>query len=259
MILKVDAKALEWRVKVFLSQDKVALDEIHNGIDMHDESRKRFNLPSRLIAKKCNFRMIFADAYSEMGFSRPAYAYAKDFEFQHVSSSIKFWEGVCRAFFEKYSGMYQHGWNLIDEVYRTGRILSPSGRIYEFYHKTNKRGEPELPRTLILNYIVQGLSAEIMALARIALKRRLVRKGFDLDNLVLLINTVHDDIEIDVDNRPELIYNVCVELEAVFKDLPALFERAFGVPFNVPLSGEVSYGHNLGNLVEFKRENKIII
>ena len=31
MIVTVDAKALEWRVKVFLSQDKVALQEILDG------------------------------------------------------------------------------------------------------------------------------------------------------------------------------------------------------------------------------------
>jgi len=259
LLIKIDAKALEWRVKVFLSQDKVALREILDGVDIHSESQKTFKLPSRLIAKGCNFRMIFADAYSERSFGGPAYAYAHDPEFAHVSTSQKFWTSVVEKFFTKYSGMYNHGWDLINTVYRDGRIESPTGRVYPFHHKTNKRGEPELPRTLILNYPVQGLAAELMALARVVLRKRLISKGYNLDKEVLLINTVHDDIELDVDNDPKLIYNICMDLESVMVDLPSLFERYFKVPFNVPLGGEVHYGHNLNpdTLIEFKHNEEI--
>ena len=259
MIVTVDAKALEWRVKVFLSQDKVALQEILDGVDVHSESQRIFNLPERVIAKNCNFRMIFADAYSDQGFSRPAYAYANDPEFSHVSTSQKFWAEIVEAFFTKYSGMYGHGWDLINTVYKDGKIESPSGRVYDFYHKTNKKGEPELPRTLILNYPVQGLSADIMSLVRVVLYKRLISMKYNLDTKVLLQNTVHDNIEIDVDNEPKLIYNICLELEKVFMDAPRLFEEYFKIPFNVPLNGEVHYGHNLGKLVEFNREEEIKI
>jgi DNA polymerase I-like protein with 3'-5' exonuclease and polymerase domains len=259
LIIKVDAKALEWRIKAYLSQDKVAIQEILDGVDMHSESQKAFKLPTRLIAKVANFRMIFADAYSDQGFKRPAYAYANDPEFQHVSTSQKFWTGVVEKFFTKYSGMYNHGWDLINQVYKSGRIVNPTGRVYLFEHRINKRGEPELPRTLILNYPVQGLAAELMALARVVLRKRLINQGYDLDRLVLLMNTIHDDIELDVDNNPELIYNICVELLRVFEDLPSLFEKYFQTSFNVPLAGEVSYGHNLANLIEFKKDKEIII
>ncbi len=257
MLIKVDAKALEWRVKTYLSQDKVALDEIHSGVDVHSESQRIFKLPERVIAKACNFRMIFADAYSDQGFSRPAFAYANDPEYSHVSTSQKFWTEVVEKFFDKYKGMYGHGWDLINAVYKSGQIVNPTGRTYKFTHRINKRGEPELPRTLILNYPVQGLAAELMALARVVLRRRLIEAGYSLDSIVLLMNTIHDDIELDVDNDEDLIYNICVMLENVFIDLPTLFERYFGEKFNVPLNGEVSYGHNLGNLIEFKRDKKI--
>ena len=259
MIIKVDAKGIEWRVKVFLSQDKVALQEIHDGVDIHSETQKMFTLPKRVVAKACNFRMIFADAYSEQGFRKPGYSYANDPEFTHVSTSQKFWTGAVEKFFTKYSGMYAHGWDLINTVYKDGQIVIPTGRIYRFTHKNNKRGEPELPRTQILNTPVQGLAAELMALARVVLRKRLMSKGYNLEELVLLINTVHDDIELDVDNDQKLIYNICLELENVFTDLPMLFEQYFGVKFNVPLGGEVNYGHNLGkeNLIEFKRDEEI--
>ena len=259
MLISVDAKALEWRVKVFLSQDKVALAEILAGTDIHSESHKIFNLPDRTTAKNCNFRMIFADSYSDRGFSGPAYAYANDPKFTHVSTSQAFWTKVVEKFFTKYDGMYRHGWDLINKVYKDGEITNPTGRTYKFYHVINKRGEPELPRTLILNYPVQGLAAELMALARVVLRKRLVTRGYDLDSTVLLMNTVHDDIELDLMNDSKLIHDVCVLLEDVFSDLPKLFEQYFKVSFNVPLNGEVSYGHTLGNMVGFKRNSTIII
>jgi hypothetical protein len=34
---------------------------------------------------------------------------------------------------------------------------------------------------------------------------------------LLLINTVHDDIEADVDNNPDLVYNTCIEMEKAFQ------------------------------------------
>ena len=50
-ILNVDLANLEWRTIVELSGDKVALEEILGGLDFHTDNQKRFNLPSRLIAK----------------------------------------------------------------------------------------------------------------------------------------------------------------------------------------------------------------
>lgn len=57
MLVKVDAKALEWRVAVELSGDKVGLQEILDGVDNHADNQKRFGLPSRLIAKTYLFRL----------------------------------------------------------------------------------------------------------------------------------------------------------------------------------------------------------
>jgi DNA polymerase I-like protein with 3'-5' exonuclease and polymerase domains len=258
LILKADAKQLEWRVKAYLSRDPIAIEEILAGVDMHSVNQAAFGLPSRLIAKVYVFRQIFADAFSEMGFRRPAYAYANDVEFMAVSPSVKFWTKVTEEFYHKYKGMYQHGLNLIEEVYRTGKVVNPTGRAYEFSLVRNRRGEPDLPRTQILNYPVQGLAAELMCLARVVLRKRLIKQGY-YRNGVLLINTVHDDIELDVDNNPELIYNISIELENLFNELPKLFEEYYGVEFDVPLAGEVSYGPNLKDLKEFKREENIII
>lgn len=254
MLLKVDAKAIEWRVKVFLSQDKVAIQEIKDGVDIHSLGQKTFNLPSRLVAKVLNFRMIFADAFSEQSFIKPAWSYANDPDFAEVSTSQKYWANIVARFFTKYDGMYTHGWRLIDGAKRTGFIEVPSGRVWNI-EPTLRDGVFIWPNSVILNYPVQGLSADILMLARLELKKRIRDKKINC----LLINTVHDDIECDVqlvlDKDLERVYTICLELENLFSDLPKIFEKVFGVVFNIPLMGEVSFGNNLKEMWEFKKEN----
>lgn len=225
---------------------------------MHTVNQERFKLPSRLIAKIFNFRMIFADAFSDMGFARPAFAYSRDPDFSSVSSSTKYWTKVVEEFFTKYEGMYKHGLRLIDEVNRTGKLVNVTGREYEFEMR-EKRGVREYPRTQILNYPVQGLCAELMAQARVTLRKRLIGKGYDLDKQVLLMNTVHDSIELDVDNNPTLCYNISIELENVMLDLPRLFEKYYGVPFNVPLAGEVVFDYNMQGTHRYLKNGKEVI
>lgn len=251
MLLKVDAAQIEWRAKVFLSQDPVGIQELWDRADIHSDNQKKFGLPERRDAKFFVFRMIFANAFSDMGFRRPAFAYVHDPKFNVISSSLAFWERTCAAFFAKYEGMYQHGWDLLNEVRRTGGVVNPTGREFKFTYQKNKRGEPELPVTLILNNPVQSLAtADLMTLARVVLWKRLLAGSYDLSR-ILLNNTVHDSIEADVDLRPKECYNIMVEMEKVFTDLPDLFEQYFGVPFNVPLAGEVNYGPTLAALEKF--------
>jgi len=78
----------------------------------------------------------------------------------------------------------------------------------------------------------------LMSIARISVWRR--RKTVAPDSL--LISTVHDSILVDspkkdVDNVVKLMYNVWV-------DIPANFERLFGVPLNVETRVEVQVGPN---------------
>jgi hypothetical protein len=239
MLLKCDAQQLEWRVKVFLSQDKTAIEEIKNNFNLHLENQEKFKLPTRTIAKNWLYRMIFADAFGPNGFGGPAFAYANDVDFMHVSTSIKFWEERVKLFFEKYKGIYEHGVNSIRKAVDEGCIISPSGRRYDF---TFEYGD--WPRTKILNYPVQGLSADFMVVLRIILFQRL-KKLASFGERVLLINTIHDDVEIDVDNDPELVYNICQILEDSFKDIPGEFEKRFGVVVNIPMAGEVKMGWSL--------------
>ena len=70
-------------------------------------------------------------------------------------------------------------------------------------------------------------------LARIDLFRRFKEKGYKS----LLVNTIHDSIEVDALSNEW--YNISVDMKSVFADLPNLFEKNFGVPYNLPLRCEL--------------------
>jgi DNA polymerase I-like protein with 3'-5' exonuclease and polymerase domains len=84
-----------------------------------------------------------------------------------------------------------------------------------------------------------------MEIARISAYRRLYnREG------VLFINTVHDNIVLDVVNDDLLISEVSGILKQCLIDVPANFEKIYGIPFNCPLKGEIDIGTNWGQMVK---------
>lgn len=237
MILKVDASALEWRCAVELSQDTVGIQEIINGVDAHSDNQKRFNLPTRLIAKTYLFRLIYGGS---------AYAYANDPTFMVVSKNEKFWQKVIDETYNKYKGLSKWHNGIVQEVTLKGKITIPTGRVYK-YEPESKRGGLVFPRTKILNYPVQGFAADLIQIARVSAWRRLRDKA-------TFFSTVHDDLELDLPNDPQLCYDVSVELEKVFKDIPENLKRIYGYEMKVPLAGEVSFGYSLGDMKDFDKD-----
>ena len=233
MLIEADAKALEWLGAVYLSKDKTGYDEIRQGIDQHSDNQARFRLPSRLVAKTFVFRLIYGGT---------AYAYANDPEFTHVSRSDKYWQDIIDQFYGKYQGLHRWHSSLMREVIRTGQLVMPTGRVYKY--ERNERNE--WPRTTILNYPVQGLGADLMAIARCSLFKRIKKLGILCD----FISTVHDSIILDTpeDNVPRVLQVI----NDVWKDLPKNFEVLFKVPFDLPCRVECKVGPDWGSTKEIK-------
>lgn len=243
MIVNVDAKSLEWCTYLFLSQDKVGLDEWHGVVtdptqnDIHKANQSAFNLPSRLIAKVFLFRWIYRGT---------AFAYSKDPDFMPVSKKVDFWQNVIDQYYTKYKGLHATHLNYIKQATTTGIIRSPFGREYHYEPKKNWRNELVWSEPDITNYPNQGCGADVMAVARVVAYQRMKRAGLTGK----LISTVHDSIVADV---PEHEVNAFIALfDQVFKDLPTLITKAFGVHWNVPMLGEVSVGPNMLDLTEVK-------
>ena len=202
--------------------------------DMHTANQQKFNLPSRLIAKVFLFRWIYRG---------PAFAYASDPDFQAVSKSQSFWQDVIDAYYSKYKDLYKTHMKYIQQVNKTGRLVSPFGREYTF-KKYNKKGSFEYSEYEITNYPNQGLGADVCAIARVSLANRLRKSGLRSK----LISTIHDSLTTDspaneVDDIQEIILDV-------FKDLPQNISKCYGVDWKLPMLGEISIGQNMKDLTE---------
>jgi len=231
MIVNVDGRAIEWVAGTFLAKDKVAYQEIWDSVDQHTLNQDAFGLPSRLIAKKFIFRLIYGGT---------AHTYANDPDFTDVSTAEKFWQKAIDKFCDKYSGW--NGWwtSLIQEATTTGKIINPATRRTYEYSPINGKW----PVTTIKNYIVQGLAADLMSIARVSAFKRFKERQIQ----GVFVNTVHDSIVADVPNHEvdrtvELFFDV-------FKKLPHNFEQVFKVPFDLPTRCEVSVGNNMKELEE---------
>jgi DNA polymerase I-like protein with 3'-5' exonuclease and polymerase domains len=236
MLIQADAKALEWYTAVWLAQDKVGIEEILNGVDLHSENEKAFGLPSRLIAKKYLFRTIYRGS---------AFAFSKDPEFATTSSSVRYWEGIGDKFFKKYHGLNKWHLDLSKLVVSGKPVIGPQGREWQFEMKRNFRGDLTIPWTTMTNHPVQGTGHDIMAVIRVSFFNRLKKQNIQ----ARLIGTIHDSILVDVpESSVDAVINV---FESSFADMPDNFNRMFGVKPNIPLKCECSVGPNMNDSVEY--------
>lgn len=218
------------------------MNELRGGLDIHAlNQREVLHLEhletGRLIAKIFIFRLMYGGS---------AYSYAHDSDFMGVSTDEKFWQNIIDNFYQKYKGFMKWHNKILTDAVRDGQLIMPTGRIYDFKMVRNYRGELEPPQTIIKNYPVQGLGADIMAIARI----KFYRKFKDEKVVGKLANTVHDSIVADVPSYE--LERVSAMYHEVFNELPEAFQKVFGVEFNLPLKCEVLYGPNMAEMKELE-------
>ena len=243
MIIHADAAQLEWRSYLELSQDGIGIDELIQGVDVHTNNQQRFSLPTRLISKTFLFRWIYRGS---------AYAYSVDNDFMPTSKDPKYWQNVIDAANQKYNTLFLYQERMIEKAKQGQVLVIPSGREYKFTMSRNAKGELYWDIKKIVNYINQGFGADIMSMVRVYLRTR-IHNNYDKSQ-VLFTNTIHDSIDLDVDNDPDLLYNICIEVENAFRQVPTFFERFYKKPFNTPITGEVKFGMNQLELFPFKKD-----
>jgi DNA polymerase-1 len=242
MLLQADARQLEMVAAAYLSQDKVMMREIWDGVDMHADNQLKLNLPSRLIAKTFVFRLIYGGS---------AFSYAHDHNFTHVSTDETYWQNVIDAFYRKYRDLNLWHKDIVNKATRDEKLVMPTGRTYYFKPELTKFGKVKYPRTRILNYPVQGLGADLMSIARVSLYNNLLNKPG-----IKLVNTVHDSIILDVDINVNSCYNISKIVENCFNNVPSNFEKLFGHKFNLPMRVEIQVGNTWGDMKIYEVGNK---
>lgn len=231
MLVQIDAAQLEWRGAVWLSNDKVGIQELNEKQDAHSLNQKAFDLPDRTTAKIYLFRTIFRGS---------GWSFAHDPAFSHVSNKPEFWDDVNEKFYRKYEGLNAWHHKLAQIVASRRPIVSPLGR--EWLVPMRENGE--IPWTVLSNYPVQGTCADIMTVARVTLARRLAARP-EL-SAVRLVSTVHDSIVLD--SPSELVSEVAKLAMSVFDDLPRNFKRLWNIELPIAFPGEVKAGPNLKDL-----------
>jgi DNA polymerase I-like protein with 3'-5' exonuclease and polymerase domains len=238
LLLNIDIKGTEWVGINWFSQDPVGCQEIRDGVDQHALNQKVFDFPDRVIAKIFVFRLIYGGS---------AWSYVYDPDFNWISKNPNYWQKAIDTFYDKYRGIGVQHKRWMDEAIRTNQLVMPTGRVYPFEPKPDKRGDMQWPRTQIINYPVQGIGHDLTTIARVSLWKRVQAHEY-LGRTVHFICTVHDSIVLDL-KQSDLAALVPL-IRAVFIDIPLNFGRLFNVNFNLPIKGELKVGSNLLDMEE---------
>ena len=121
------------------------------------------------------------------------------------------------------------------------KLCSITGRRYTFYEDESSYGVSFSP-TAIKNYPVQGLAtADIVPMILGKLFKFIYNNS--LQHKVLLINTIHDSVLFDIQDK-ETLDEVAPMIKELMQDAPLFFKQTFGVNFTLPLNVDMKYGKN---------------
>jgi DNA polymerase I-like protein with 3'-5' exonuclease and polymerase domains len=219
-IMEADFAQLEFRTAAYLSQDKVAINEVSTGFDVHSYTAKVITDAGQPTDRQTAKAHTFAPLYGATGFGRtPAEA------------------EYYTHFTQKYRGVAEWHSRLAKEAIETQKITTPSGREFSFPDVVRKVTGRVSHFTQIKNYPVQSFAtADIVPIA-------LLHIDDLLQNMKsCIVNTVHDSIVIDV--HPDEESQVINVIDETNKALPYLITQRWGVEFNVPLLLEAKIGPN---------------
>jgi len=219
-ILEADFGQLEFRAAAYLSQDAVAIEEVTTGFDVHAYTSKVISDAGQKTSRQEAKAHTFAPLYGATGYGRtPAEA------------------AYYTHFTKKYQGIADWHSKLAKEAINTGKIITPSGREFSFPDvRRNSRGKVS-HFTQIKNFPVQSFAtADIVPIALLHIEKLLT----NMQSCV--VNTVHDDIILDVHpNEERSVLNI---ISLTNRDLIQLIDTRWDLSFNVPLALEAKIGPN---------------
>ena len=219
-ILEADFAQLEFRTAAYLSQDKVAINEIKTGFDVHAYTANVITKSGQPTTRQDAKAHTFAPLYGATGFGR-------------TKAEAKYYQD----FTKKYKGVASWHSRLAKEALEKRSITTPSGREFSFPDVERRMNGSVSNFTQIKNYPVQSFAtADIVPLVLTHIEDRLKL----LQSCI--VNTVHDSIVIDV--HPDEINKVIFILKSINEDMNTIINQQFRIDFNVPLLLESKIGDN---------------
>jgi DNA polymerase I-like protein with 3'-5' exonuclease and polymerase domains len=220
-IMEIDYAQLEFRAAVFLAQDRQGIEDIVNGVDVHQYTANIIGC-SRQEAKPHTFKPLYGGKSG-------------------TENERKYY----KAFLNKYKDISKWHTELENKAIKTKMVTLPTGRQYCFpYIRRMSWGASNYP-TQVKNYPVQGFAtADVVPLACINIHKLMKEHGCKS----LLINTVHDSIVVDV--YPTEVEVLSKILKQGCLDVKQELKSRYDIDFNVPLDVDVKMGIDWLNLEE---------
>lgn len=260
VILNADLAQIEWRVAAELSRDPVMLQELYDGVDIHDANavqifgailehkkcgdeklEKEFE-KLRQAAKTVSFRLLYGG--SHWGFY---------FDFRMPDFSVERWAEIVDAFYAKYQGLRTWQIAMQDRMRTEGFIRTPSGRVIP---------SPEVnwndPRSIkswerdICNYPVQSFSADVI---NTVIYKLMIEQGLMWSDDAKLIFLVHDSMVFEC--KQEFIHELYDRVVDIFSNLTTIISKYFDTEIVVPLDGDCELGFNYGETSKIRSHSDI--
>jgi len=225
LLLESDYSGLEFRTACELSRDGQGIADIIEGKDIHrqtasiclQKSPEEVSKAERQGHKWASFQPLFGGT----GAGQP----------EHIKAYFD-------RFYEIYDGIYTWHQSLMTGALKNGTVETPSGRQYFWPNVIRTRNNRVTKATQILNYPVQGFSADLVQLACI----RTFRLFKEKDLISKLILTVHDSIVVDTHpDEEEIVKEILTE---AMTKVGEEAEKRFNYSIVVPLEIEISRGTN---------------
>lgn len=230
-VLVADYAQLEFRSAAFQSQDAVAIAEIKAGVDVHAFTRDILASASGIVIAECTKEQL-----SDLRQNAKQHTFKPLYGGQSGTEAER---AYYKAFGDKFTGIAEWQKELQEHAIKYRKIRTPSGREYVFPGAERNRWGGSTFSTQIKNYPVQGFATgDVVPIANI-----LVYRLFKLHGVKsLMVNTVHDNIVVDVYPGEEELVTKLVS-DGMLGILDDLITR-YDCYFNVPLQVEIKMGAN---------------
>lgn len=251
VIVEADFKQLEMVELAILSADKQLLDDILNGVDMHDALHRMMygtplNKERRKNFKRCSFCLVY-------GGGKRAVAKQGGISEEDAQKFIE-------TFYARYKGVKEYHDYVIQwaKDHRTHSGLkdaktglpmgectwtaAATGRRYWFREYPTEWGTINFSPSELKNYMVQGGATGDKVPLCLGKLFRVLRNHPTLKDKCLLINTVHDSVLFDV--HKDVLFEALKLIKETMERTPEFYEQAFVYKMPLPLLVEVSCGPN---------------
>lgn len=245
-----------------LSQDKMLIQDILNGMDMHCLNASfLYNQPyatikhlydsgdaewtkKRKISKAPGFLIQYGGGAKAMA--------------DQTGLPKKQCQGFIDNYYKRYMGVKAWQDNVAHAVKQSrrpsekrtkaglpsgyGEYLSPTGRRYGFQEYDDFHGGTSFSPTQMKNYPVQGFATgDIVPLVVGKLFR--VLKNSEFSESCLMVNTVHDSIVFDIESK-EVLNDVHELIMHTMESAPEYLKQIFNIDFQLPLKVDGEAGKN---------------